>query len=187
MEAIEMPDNLGLYITVLHPWNNPSLCRPMVNVFTKTHPTPPQLAVPTSLSDDCHSLWSSPPGPTPRKFCHRAHISSHIIANVPSKPVKIHPVTLRGRGRRYAVRNLKKLIFTDYIYKVKCILLFLLGFFSIKKNFHAIVKDINVLKCFVPGGSGDPALISGSGRSPGERNSNPLQHSCLENSMDRGA
>ena len=29
--------------------------------------------------------------------------------------------------------------------------------------------------------------LLGSGRSPGERNGNPLQHSCLENSMDRGA
>ena len=29
--------------------------------------------------------------------------------------------------------------------------------------------------------------IPGSGRSPGERNGNPLQYSCLENSMDRGA
>ena len=31
------------------------------------------------------------------------------------------------------------------------------------------------------------ALIPGSGRSPGGGNSNPLQYSCLENSMDRGA
>ena len=30
-------------------------------------------------------------------------------------------------------------------------------------------------------------LIPGSGRSPGENNGNPLQHSCLENSLDRGA
>ena len=29
--------------------------------------------------------------------------------------------------------------------------------------------------------------IPGSGRSPGEGNSQPLQSSCLENSMDRGA
>ena len=29
--------------------------------------------------------------------------------------------------------------------------------------------------------------ISGSGRSPGEGNGNPLQYSCLENPMDRGA
>ena len=34
---------------------------------------------------------------------------------------------------------------------------------------------------------GDPGLIPGSGRSPGEGNGSPLQYSCLENSMDRGA
>ena len=33
----------------------------------------------------------------------------------------------------------------------------------------------------------DPGLIPGLGRSPGEGNGNPLQHHCLENSMDRGA
>ena len=33
---------------------------------------------------------------------------------------------------------------------------------------------------------GDPGLIPGSGRSPGEGNGNPLQYSCLENPMDRG-
>ena len=32
----------------------------------------------------------------------------------------------------------------------------------------------------------DAGLIPGSGRSPGEGNSNPLQFSFLENSMDRG-
>ena len=35
--------------------------------------------------------------------------------------------------------------------------------------------------------AGDLGLIPGSGRSPGEVNGNPLQYSCLENSMDRGA
>ena len=47
----------------------------------------------------------------------------------------------------------------------------------------------------LPGGSddkenacnaGDPSWIPGSGRSPGEDNGYQLQHSCLENSMDRG-
>ena len=47
-----------------------------------------------------------------------------------------------------------------------------------------------------PGGSavkapahnvGDPGLIPESERSPGEGNCNPLQYSCLENSMDRRA
>ena len=48
----------------------------------------------------------------------------------------------------------------------------------------------------LPGGSdckasvyneGDPGSIPGPGRSPGEGNGNPLQYSCLENPMDRGA
>ena len=47
-----------------------------------------------------------------------------------------------------------------------------------------------------PGGSdgkmsaynvGDPGSIPGSGSSSGEGNGNPLQYSCLENPMDRGA
>ena len=47
-----------------------------------------------------------------------------------------------------------------------------------------------------PGGSdskasahnaGDPGLIPGLGSFPGEGNGNPLQYSCLENSMDGGA
>ena len=47
-----------------------------------------------------------------------------------------------------------------------------------------------------PGGSvvknpsanaGDAGLIPGLGRSPGERNGNPVQYSCLENPIDRGA
>ena len=37
-----------------------------------------------------------------------------------------------------------------------------------------------------PANSGDEDLIPGSGRSPGEGNSNPLQYSCLGNPMDRG-
>ena len=37
------------------------------------------------------------------------------------------------------------------------------------------------------GDSGDVGSISGSGRSPGIGNGNPLQYSCLENPMDRGA
>ena len=44
------------------------------------------------------------------------------------------------------------------------------------KNPSAIVGDIR-----------DVDSIPGSGRSPGEGHGNPLQYSCLENSMDRGA
>ena len=37
------------------------------------------------------------------------------------------------------------------------------------------------------GNVGDPGSIPRKGRSLGEGNCNPLQYSCLENSMDRGA
>ena len=55
-----------------------------------------------------------------------------------------------------------------------------------------ITTKENVLGNF-PGGSngkasacntGDPGLIPGLGRSPGEGNGNPLQYSCLENPRD---
>ena len=35
--------------------------------------------------------------------------------------------------------------------------------------------------------AGDPGSIPGLGRSSGEGNGSPLQYSCLENPMDRGA
>ena len=38
-----------------------------------------------------------------------------------------------------------------------------------------------------PTNAGDPGSIPVSGRSPGEGNGYPLQSSCLENPMDRGA
>ena len=44
------------------------------------------------------------------------------------------------------------------------------------KNLPANVADIR-----------DMGLIPGLGKSPGEGNGNPLQYSCLENPMDRGA
>ena len=37
------------------------------------------------------------------------------------------------------------------------------------------------------GDARDPGSTRGLERSPGEGNSNPLQYSCLENPMDRGA
>ena len=39
----------------------------------------------------------------------------------------------------------------------------------------------------LPANTGDIDSILGPGRSPGEENGNPLQYSCLENPMDRGA
>ena len=57
-------------------------------------------------------------------------------------------------------------------------------------------KHLLVIGYGFPGGSvvknpaanaGAVSLIPGLGRSPGEGNGNPLQYSCLENPMDRGA
>ena len=39
----------------------------------------------------------------------------------------------------------------------------------------------------LPASEGDTGSIPGLGRSPGAGSDNPLQYSCLENSMDRGA
>ena len=44
-------------------------------------------------------------------------------------------------------------------------------------------SEVKVSAC----NAGDLGSIPGSGRSPGEGNDNPLQYSCLENPMDRGA
>ena len=43
------------------------------------------------------------------------------------------------------------------------------------------------MKKNLPANAGDMGLIPGLGRPPGVGNGNPLQHSCLENSIDREA
>ena len=53
----------------------------------------------------------------------------------------------------------------------------------IQKKLTGSGSDSKVAACSV----GDPGLIPGLGRSPGEGNGNPLQYSCLKNSMDWGA
>ena len=68
-----------------------------------------------------------------------------------------------------------------------------MGKFNITYYSHLILCDI--FRSIITGGSdgkssasnvGDWGLISGSGTCPGEGNDNPLQYSCLENSMDGG-
>ena len=63
------------------------------------------------------------------------------------------------------------------------------SFFRVLKSFKLVVKgfphssDSKASAC----NARDLGLIPGSERSPGEENGNPLQYSCLENFMDRGA
>ena len=52
-------------------------------------------------------------------------------------------------------------------------------------------NSFSILFCSLSGkelaNAEDPGSIPGLGRSPREENGNPLQYSCLENPMDRGA
>ena len=63
--------------------------------------------------------------------------------------------------------------------------------FLFKAEYYEICASQVVLAVKNPpanaGDARDTGLIPGSGRSPGEGHGNPLQYSCLENPMDRGA
>ena len=55
---------------------------------------------------------------------------------------------------------------------------------------HVGLSQVALVVRNLPASAGDMKVtgsIPGLGRSPGEGNGNPLQYSCLENSMDRGA
>ena len=73
------------------------------------------------------------------------------------------------------------ILLLDDVTKLNCTKFYLIGLMKIK-GFPG-GSDGKVSACNV----GDPGSISGSGRSPGEGNGNPLQHSCQENPMDGGA
>ena len=77
-----------------------------------------------------------------------------------------------------------------------CIYIYIyINLFFLEELLLLIFQVVSINMDF-PGGSdgkasaysaGDLGLIPGSGRSSGEGNDNPLQYSCLENPMDRGA
>ena len=71
----------------------------------------------------------------------------------------------------------------------------LLSLSSASLTDEVLAREVSCYYCF-PGGTevkasarsvGDLGSIPALGRSPGEDNGNPLQHSCLENPTDRGA
>ena len=57
-----------------------------------------------------------------------------------------------------------------------------------KTHYHSTLgfPGVSVIKNLLTN-AGDMGSLPGSGRSPGEGNSNPLQYSCPENPRDRGA
>ena len=57
-------------------------------------------------------------------------------------------------------------------------------------NIYTLIDRVALVVRSLPANAGDirdVGLIPGSGRAPGGGHSNPLQYSCLENPMDRGA
>ena len=66
--------------------------------------------------------------------------------------------------------------FTHFCSSLRLLFCFWLKYFKINPGYHII-----------PPNAGDPDVIPGSGRCPGEADGNPLQYSCLENPMVRGA
>ena len=59
-----------------------------------------------------------------------------------------------------------------------------------RQNNYTVKNKRSVLprsRASLPANAGVSGLIPGMGRSLGEGNGNPLQCSCLENSMERGA
>ena len=81
-----------------------------------------------------------------------------------------------GSARQYISRNLKSdvSISINTVNMVSC---------SLATSWFPGGSEVKNL----PGSAGDACSISGSGRPPGRGHGNPLQYSCLEDSMDGGA
>ena len=101
-------------------------------------------------------------------------LTSYSVSSLPLTPPTQHLVTLRASPRHLSLvwqpascRPLKTGLGPDHEIKF----------------FMFLCSDYKGSTCNV----GEPGLIPESERFPGEGNGNPLQCSCLENPMDRGA
>ena len=65
-----------------------------------------------------------------------------------------------------------------------CVINTQIGHISTVKNHGLESRKVALVVKNLSANAGEESLIPGSGRSPGERDGNPLQKSCLENSMD---
>ena len=101
------------------------------------------------------------------------------------KEVRTHPSFLRGRHGTCILAN----------HTWNSLQRPLPNLFILANGFWKFLKDTSASQVALvvknpPANTGDirdAGLIPGSGRSPGEGNGSPLQYSCLENPMDRGA
>ena len=56
-----------------------------------------------------------------------------------------------------------------------------------KRNKLQASSQVTIMVKNSPANAGDAGFLPGSGRCPGGGHGSPLQYSCLENPMDRGA
>ena len=121
---------------------------------------------PPSMGFSRQEYWSGVPSPSPK---------GGLYANK-KQQVALHPVNFRLLNNiQREIQQAKERLQLKRIQQAYLFLNQDLGFSGV-----SVVKN-------PPANAGDADLIPGSGRSPGEGNGNPLQYSCLENSMDGGA
>ena len=97
---------------------------------------------------------------------------SHLYVTI-GKTIDLTRQTFVGKVMSLFFNMLSRLVIT-FLPKSKCLLISWVAL--VVKNLPANAGDIK-----------DVSSIPVSGRSPGEGSGNPLQYSCLENPMDRGA
>ena len=155
---------------------------------------PPSMVSQTSAAAAAKSLQSCPIL-RDRMDCSLPGSSAHGIFQ--ARVLEWVAISFSGPKHLCLYKKTNKTLATEWSF-----VLFLLSYFKGIWSFANIdlwgkyLINSFILKCGFPGGSdsktsicnaGDPGSIPGSGRSPGGVNGNPLQYSCLENPMDRGA
>ena len=172
---------------MLHPWE-PQLCRGLAEQprrerllcsVTQSCPTLCDCVDCPTLCDcvDCSPPGSSVHGMLQAKVLKWVAISSSRESSRPGSNSRLlhwqaDSLSPSHRGSPRMVANLKFVLKTLPYQK--------------GRDFSYTTWLIIRLPWWLKMAQGDPGWIPGSGRSPEEDNDNPLQYSCLENSVDRG-
>ena len=139
-------------------------------------------------------------------FCHTLTwiLTGRTCAPHPESPSHLlpHPIPL-GHPSAPALSTLSHASNLDWRFITHMIIYIFQCHFLIPLDFKSVIIQMNwtIINTLMraggfPGGSygkeyafnaGNPGLIPGSGISPWKGHGNPLQYSCLENSIDRGA
>ena len=97
-----------------------------------------------------------------------------LYSCIPQVQPTLNQTYLEKNSRKAKKQNLNFLYTSSYLYRIYIVLVVI--------NWFPRWLSCQESACLARG----PGLIPGSGRFLGEGNGNPLQYSCLENSVDRG-